>query len=133
MENHYSKSVNCCFCDKNLSQNSQSNPNTVIKYKCPACDKLYCSASCCCGHKEKFNCPGIRNKTPYVHRSNFDQRQFLDDYFFLEEVNNKIESSQRILPTVSNKIKTKKRKFRRNCKKRPKVEPNIQQKSDDSK
>lgn len=127
MENHYSKSVNCCFCDKNLSQNNQSSSNTVAKYKCPACDKIYCSASCCSGHKEKFNCPGIRNKTPYVHRSNFDQRQFLDDYFFLEEVNNKIENFQRILPVVVSKVKNKKSKSRRNRKQRPKVELNTQQ------
>lgn len=90
--------INCCFCDKNLSpgENQQATkPSTITKYKCPACERVYCSADCCSGHKEKFSCPGIRNPTPYVHLSKFDQKQFLDDYFFLEKVGNKIESAQR--------------------------------------
>lgn len=122
MENHNSNLLNCCFCDKNLSPGSQDNSKPIVKYRCPACDRIYCSANCCSGHKDKFDCPGIRNKTPYVHLSKFDQKQFLDDYFFLEEVNNKIESSQKVLPVLASKIKTKsknkKRKFnRRNRKK----------------
>lgn len=57
--------------------------------------------------------------------SKFDQKQFLDDYFFLEGVNNRIESAQRILSQVKikkaggrfekkknrNKGKAKKQKF----------------------
>lgn len=119
MENLSTISINCCFCDKNLSSSNNTNLKSVFKYKCPACERLYCSANCFGGHKEKFSCPGIRNKTPYVHISKFDQKQFLDDYFFLEEVNNKIETSSRILPTLikgtsskTSQLKRKNKNFR---------------------
>lgn len=99
MENH--SSGNCCFCDKDLSPSDQSSTkSSVIKYKCPACERIYCSANCFGGHKEKYDCSGVRNKIPYVNLSQFDQKQFLDDYFFLEEVNKKIESAHRALPTL---------------------------------
>lgn len=133
MEIHYSNLFNCCFCDKNLSPDSQSSTKLIVKYKCPACDRLYCSAGCCSGHKEKFNCLGIRNKTPYVHLSKFDQKQFLDDYFFLEEINSRIESSQKVLPIVARKLKNKKRNFKRkNCKNTNGVQSSIQQTPNDS-
>lgn len=103
MENRQQPSAgNCCFCDKNLSPGDDhtTTSNTIIKYKCPGCERIYCSANCCSGHKEKFSCSGVRNSTPYVHLAQFDQRQFLDDYFFLERLNSKIDSAQRILPRL---------------------------------
>lgn len=105
MENLSVISINCCFCDINLTSDKRVESKSVTKYKCPACERLYCTADCFRGHKEKFNCSGVRNKTPYVHISKFDQKQFLDDYFFLEEVNKKVETLHRILPTL-NKNKT---------------------------
>lgn len=101
MENLASNPINCCFCDKNLSPSGTNNDIRVVKYKCPACERLYCSATCSSGHKEKFACPGVRNKTPYVPINQFDQKQFLDDYFFLEEVNSKIEKAHKILPELN--------------------------------
>lgn len=132
METHDSKLLNCCFCDKNLSPESQNSSKSIVKYKCPACDKIYCSADCCGGHKEKFNCPGIRNRTPYVHLSKFDQRQFLDDYFFLEEVNNKIEKSQRVLPILGKITKNRRKRFQHFMKKKqPKVGAQVKQEPND--
>lgn len=116
MESYSTESPNCCcFCDKNLlpninkgTTNGQSIQQSPIrqsnKYKCPGCERLYCSADCFAGHKEKFQCTGVRNKIPYVHMKNFDQKQFLDDYFFLEEVNNKIEDAHRLLPVSRRKL-----------------------------
>lgn len=94
-------SVNCCFCDKNLSPgDKETQTKSIIKYKCPGCERLYCSANCCGGHKEKFSCSGLRDQTPYVPLSKFDQKQFLDDYFFLEKINSEIERAQRVLPVL---------------------------------
>lgn len=106
MESYSSDSINCCFCDKDLSPGDNKTKNSIIKYKCPGCERFYCSAICSSGHKEKFACSGTRNKTPYVHLSKFDQKQFLDDYFFLEEVNNKIENAQRCLNQLKPHRKT---------------------------
>lgn len=117
MENLSAISINCCFCDENLSSDNNTESKSVFKYKCPACERSYCSANCFGGHKGKFSCSGIRNKTPYVHISEFDQKQFLDDYFFLEEVNNKVETINKILPELyksckSNKTRQSKKKNR---------------------
>lgn len=91
--------IHCCFCDRNLSpgENQQETKSSITKYKCPGCERPYCSADCCSGHKEKFSCSGIRNPTPYLSLSKFDQKQFLDDYFFLEKVGNKVDSVQRAI------------------------------------
>lgn len=122
MEEHPLKSFNCCFCDKDLSPSSQDNDNRIIKYKCPGCERLYCKTDCFIGHKDKFQCLGSRNKTPYVHLSNFDQKQFLDDYFFLEEVNQKLESVQRVIPKLKSN-KNHNTKQRRNRKSKAKGKP----------
>lgn len=105
--------INCCFCDKNLSPDNNIKSKPVPKYKCPACERLYCTANCFSGHKEKFSCPGSRNKTPYVHISKFNQKQFLDDYFFLEEVNNKIETLHRVLPSLNKSSSSKASQLKR--------------------
>lgn len=110
MEYHSFESINCCFCDKDLSTSENNKKSLVIKYKCPGCERIYCSANCSSGHKDKFDCAGVRNKTPYIHLSKFDQKQFLDDYFFLEEVNEKIESAHRAIPKFEAKKKTTSRK-----------------------
>lgn len=108
----------CCYCDKDLSSSSSSSKQegqdleatadiviatSISKYKCPACERLYCSANCCVGHKDKFDCSGIRNPIPFVQLAQFDQKHFLDDFFFLEGVNSKLETLQR---NIGNKLKT---------------------------
>jgi len=118
MENHSSETIYCCFCDKDLSPGSQSGTNSIVKYRCPACERTYCRANCFAGHKERFTCPGVRNTTPYVSLSKFDEKQFLDDYFFLEKVNERIESARRVLPGIKkekliNNISKKNKKNRR--------------------
>lgn len=121
MEEHPLSLINCCFCDKDLSPSSQEGDNRITKYKCPGCERFYCNSGCFVGHKDKLQCLGIRNKTPYVHLSKFDQKQFLDDYFFLEEVNQKLESIQHSIPKLKpNKdSNTKRRKNRRRGKGKP--------------
>lgn len=112
MDNSLGDKINCCFCDKDLSPNSEGTSARPIKYKCPACGRIYCSAVCFTSHKDIFECSGIRDRTPYVHLASYDQKQFLDDYFFLEAVNNKIEYAQKVLKVTkrpSNCISKKKR------------------------
>lgn len=115
MENNPSDKINCCFCDKDLSPNAEGTSTRPIKYKCPACGRIYCSAVCFTSHKDIFECSGIRDRIPYVHISKFDQKQFLDDYFFLESVNSKIESAQKILKATKRPVNgiSKKRKVKK--------------------
>jgi len=113
--------INCCFCDKDLSSKNIDSDGekckvTVVKYKCPACERVYCSADCCSGHKHKFDCSGVRLKTPYVHMSKFDQKQFLDDYFFLEDINSKIDRASRNLSVVTAKRSSKRKRLGRKLK-----------------
>lgn len=135
MENYSEKLVNCCFCDKDLSPGGQNSIVSSTKYKCPSCERVYCSANCFVGHKTKFDCSGVRNRTPYVDLSKFDQKQFLDDYFFLEEVNNKIETAHRSLPSSSslklNDAIKKRKPRRRNWKPKNKKGNPAQQSLDD--
>lgn len=116
MENKPSELINCCFCDKDLSPGSQDSSIKIIKYKCPGCERIYCSARCSEGHKEKYCCLGSRDRTPYVPLSKFDQKQFLDDYFFLESVNEKLDSAHRTLDQLRRRVNKKsglqKRKFK---------------------
>lgn len=104
MENHLSDKINCCFCDKNLSPCDKDTTTKPIKYKCPACERIYCSAKCSQLHKDIFECSGVRERTPYVPLSKFDQKQFLDDYFFLEAVNNKVEYAQRVFSHIKRPV-----------------------------
>lgn len=113
----------CCSCDKNLSPcdvgGDDNKLKTITRYKCPGCGRFYCSASCCSSHKDKFDCLGIRDQTPYVPLDKFDQKQFLDDFFFLEKINGQIERAQRILPRLKvrqnpNPLNTKSKRSNRN-------------------
>lgn len=135
MENHcapHSSNI-CCFCDKNLSPGDTQGgdiKSPITKYKCPGCERTYCSADCCSGHKEKFDCPGVRNQTPYVPLNKFDQKQFLDDYFFLERINADIERARRILPQIRVKhnsslkqTSNKRKKRNRHQRQKPATEP----------
>lgn len=132
MENTNLGSEYCCFCDKNISysENKDQPKKKIIVYKCPGCERKYCSVNCCSGHKQKYHCSGSRVRTPYVKLSEFGQAQFLDDYFFLEDVNQKLETISRIsskLPRTShpanankiegNKSQKKRGKNRRNNRK----------------
>lgn len=96
----------CCICDKDLSTNS-------LVYKCPACTRPYCQANCCKIHKEQFECTGVRDKTPYVHKSSYDEKQFIDDYLFLEEINQQIGTKQKLGGKIFQKFKNKKDEHKR--------------------
>lgn len=133
MENQTDQITNCCFCDKLLSSRGEEGEkqtyNKIITYKCPACERKYCSANCCTGHKEKYDCCGVRNKTPYVKLDRFDQKQFLDDYFFLEEVKQKLDTVHRVstkvidLKSKKTKRKNHKRAYFKNKKNRQNSSP----------
>jgi hypothetical protein len=65
------------------------------KYKCPRCMTLTCSLDCCKTHKAASNCTGVRDKTKYVGKEEFDESQLLSDYRFLEEQQRLVEAAQR--------------------------------------
>ncbi|XP_054164159.1 box C/D snoRNA protein 1-like [Oppia nitens] len=69
--------------------------NITIKYRCPKCQLKTCSLICCKSHKSRFNCDGIRDKTPYIKISEFTQQDFLSDYFFLEDVDQTLDNNCR--------------------------------------
>lgn len=133
MEKRNKNIINCCFCDKLLSSQGEEETKLTINkiniYKCPACERKYCSANCCTGHKEKYDCCGERNKTPYVRLDQFDQKQFLDDYFFLENVKQKLDTAHRVstrvieLKSKKSKRKNHKRAYFKNRKNRQHAEP----------
>ncbi|KAL4421032.1 hypothetical protein ABPG77_007507 [Micractinium sp. CCAP 211/92] len=58
----------------------------AAKYCCPRCDKRTCSLECVKAHKDASGCSGKRDRTAFVGRAEFDERTFLSDYRFLEEV-----------------------------------------------
>lgn len=58
----------------------------AAKYCCPRCDRRTCSLDCVKAHKEATGCSGKRDRTAFVGRGAFDERTFLSDYRFLEEV-----------------------------------------------
>ncbi|RWS29428.1 box C/D snoRNA protein 1-like protein [Leptotrombidium deliense] len=69
--------------------------NRVSKYKCPACEAKTCSLNCCKDHKIEFSCDGVRNRISFKRMVDYDQSQFLDDYFFLEDAERTIDSLRR--------------------------------------
>ena len=74
----------CCIC-KSMD----------IKYRCPGCQLRTCCLDCVKKHKDVFLCSGKREKTPFVRMSQFYQKEFLNDYFFLEETEQVIDRAAR--------------------------------------
>ncbi|CAI5730688.1 unnamed protein product [Peronospora destructor] len=104
-----SSSVVCCkMCDK-------SN----VKYRCPRCEHLTCSLTCCLNHKKKFNCNGKRDRTKFVQIHKFTDANLSSDYFFLEEVlrsaNSAARSRSQLNTNVRRYTSNKKRKVATNC------------------
>ncbi|EFN53290.1 hypothetical protein CHLNCDRAFT_11283, partial [Chlorella variabilis] len=58
----------------------------AAKYCCPRCQHRTCSLECVQAHKDASGCTGKRDRTAFVGRGEFDERTFLSDYRFLEEV-----------------------------------------------
>eukprot|EP00887_Chlorella_sp_A99_P006711 scaffold3.g6711.t1 len=56
------------------------------KYTCPRCSCRSCSVECVKAHKEESGCSGKRDRAAFVGRGEFDERAFMSDYCFLEEV-----------------------------------------------
>ena len=54
------------------------------RYTCPRCLVKTCSVGCIKAHKAATGCNGRRDRTTFVLRSSFTDKQLLSDYFFLE-------------------------------------------------
>ena len=74
----------CCICK-----------SRDVKYRCPECQLRTCCLDCVKKHKDVFSCSGKREKTLFVKMSDFDQKEFLNDYFFLEETEQLIDRAAR--------------------------------------
>ncbi|KAG1369839.1 Box C/D snoRNA protein 1 [Cocos nucifera] len=77
-----------------LCEECGSNP---WKYRCPRCSLLTCSLPCVKSHKQRNSCTGKRNRTEFVHLSQFDDDRLISDYNFLEETKRVAESGRRML------------------------------------
>lgn len=69
------------------------------KYCCPACLKKTCSLTCVRKHKEQDNCTG-RKTVSFKRVSEFTDKDLVDDYFLLEEVNEGIERAARMRKSI---------------------------------
>lgn len=65
------------------------------KYTCPGCSVKTCSLPCVRKHKEDTGCTGQRDKTKFVRKDEFTELDFLNDYKFLEESSQIIDSAKR--------------------------------------
>lgn len=65
------------------------------KYTCPGCSIKTCSLPCVRKHKEDTGCTGQRDKTKFVRKDEFTDIDFLNDYKFLEESSQIIDSAKR--------------------------------------
>jgi hypothetical protein len=81
----------------------------LTKYKCPKCTRKTCSLDCVKLHKELDKCSGIRDKTAYVPRSQYNINHLQSgkanssDYQFLEEVSAELDGLERKIPNGSTK------------------------------
>ncbi|CAI5724394.1 unnamed protein product [Hyaloperonospora brassicae] len=78
------RTAECCQCSK-----------TDVKYRCPRCERITCSLSCCVGHKKQFDCSGKRDRTKFVQLQQFTDADLSSDFFFLEEVSRSTNSAAR--------------------------------------
>ncbi|RWS04226.1 box C/D snoRNA protein 1-like protein [Dinothrombium tinctorium] len=76
------------------------------KYRCPCCEANTCSLNCCKMHKIQFDCNGLRNRIQFKRLSDFDQKQFLDDYFFLEDTDRSIDAFRRDKRNIVKSLET---------------------------
>ena len=65
------------------------------KYTCPRCLCKSCSLHCVKRHKQETGCSGERERTKAVPRSQYSENTFYSDYFFLEEVGDAVDRSDR--------------------------------------
>ncbi len=66
-----------------------------FKYTCPGCLIKTCSLPCVRQHKEATGCTGQRDKTKFVRKDEFTELDFLNDYKFLEQSSQIIDSAKR--------------------------------------
>ncbi|KAK3749954.1 hypothetical protein QZH41_013865 [Actinostola sp. cb2023] len=56
-----------------------------VKYRCPSCMRRTCSLQCVKYHKKDFSCSGVRCKTTYVSKTDYNYNNMINDYRFLED------------------------------------------------
>lgn len=71
----------------------------VKQYKCPACSIFTCSLMCCKKHKVQSGCTGKRDRASYVSMQQYNERNLVQDYHFLEDV---LQTKQRGSRIASN-------------------------------
>ncbi|GMH37249.1 hypothetical protein BSKO_05122 [Bryopsis sp. KO-2023] len=73
------------------------------KYRCPACEIRTCSLGCSRKHKDSTGCTGKRSRTEFKSIKEFDDRQLMSDYGFLEELVRFKDANKRTRPDYLNK------------------------------
>lgn len=67
--------------------------NKFSIYQCPRCNIRTCSLECVKSHKQRTQCTGKRNRSAYLPLSKMTDSTLRSDYFFLEEVLDRMPSS----------------------------------------
>ncbi|KAJ1675733.1 Box C/D snoRNA accumulation [Spiromyces aspiralis] len=76
-----------------------------FKYKCPACEARTCSLACSKQHKQKTGCTGIRDKTKFVPRKEYDENTMMSDYTFLQDMSREQTNTKRDRTKAERRIK----------------------------
>merc|ERR1712087_18233 len=71
------------------------------KYRCPACGVRTCSVACVKKHKAVSGCTGRRDRTAFVKRGDFSEKNMFSDIRFLEDTYRSIDRAQRHMSTFS--------------------------------
>ncbi|KAG0248822.1 Box C/D snoRNA protein 1 [Mortierella polycephala] len=67
----------------------------IAKYKCPGCFCQTCSLHCSKQHKLDTTCTGVRSRTQFVDRKQYNEQHMMSDYNFLEEVGRTVDNAAR--------------------------------------
>ncbi|CAN6439245.1 unnamed protein product [Victoria cruziana] len=67
-----------------------------FKYRCPGCSLRTCCLPCVKSHKRRTNCSGKRDRTHFIHLSEFNDSHLLSDYCLLEETKRVAESARKL-------------------------------------
>ncbi|KAF9178356.1 hypothetical protein BGZ51_007624 [Haplosporangium sp. Z 767] len=67
----------------------------IAKYKCPGCFCQTCSLQCSKQHKLDTTCTGVRSRTQFVDRKQYNEQHMMSDYNFLEEIGRTVDNAAR--------------------------------------
>lgn len=63
-----------------------ASPSSVSRYRCPACDALYCTSACYTSHCTHRPCLGRRNPAAFVPMTDFNAATLASDLNFLTSI-----------------------------------------------